>query len=304
VYIAGDDKQAIYGFRGADPKYFTETPVTTEEHGEVSRRVPSRIMEAACSLFDGVDAHDVSNVSSLSEGGHVSHVRAEEAADLATLVQESTNEHDTTYLLARTNRQAFKFAWALREEGVPYTGVKENGPLGRWSHPLPALLKALRALSSGGTLRPVEMEALLENSGVGQAAAALRALPSDDGEYGDDALADVFGEVPTAKQAFRRLDLDEWREELLRNTLRSGATNDPDDVKIGTVHSVKGLEAESVMLSPAYSAKMLESYREGDAVEEHRLFYVGMTRAKESLQIVHGFHGGEEFPPLAEGTPL
>ncbi len=165
VYIAGDDKQAIYGFRGADPKYFTDTPVDTEEHGEMSRRCPESVMSAACSLFDEVPSHDVTNVTAKDSGGRVEHRSAEGREELASLVEESLQKHGKTFLLARTNRQAFKMAWALRETGHPYTGVKEGGPLGRWSQPMPQLLGALRALRDGRGLEPFEAEARFDEDG-------------------------------------------------------------------------------------------------------------------------------------------
>ncbi|MFB6068624.1 MAG: UvrD-helicase domain-containing protein [Halobacterium sp.] len=303
VYIAGDDKQAIYGFRGADPKYFRETPVSEEERREMSRRCPAEVVNAARCLFDDVSGHDVSNVTAKEDGGTVEHRDADGPDALAALVDECLEKHGETFLLARTNRQAYKMAWALREAGYPYTGVKEDGALGRWQHPMPALLSALRRIRDGSPLPKIELQTLLEESGVAQAEAVVPALPKagDDGPatYGDDALAEVYGGVPTAEQAVRALDVDEWRHELLANALDSDATHDPDDVQIGTIHSVKGLEADAVILSPAYSSKMLDSYVSGDGVlEEHRLYYVGMTRARDAVYVIHDFHDGEEFPPL------
>ncbi len=72
-------------------------------------------------------------------------------------------------------------------------------------------------------------------------------------------------------------------------------------MQIGTIHSVKGLEADAVVLSPAYTSKMLETFKEEDPVEERRLYYVALTRAKEAVYIAHDFHGGEEYPPLSSG---
>lgn len=58
-------------------------------------------------------------------------------------------------------------------------------------------------------------------------------------------------------------------------------------IKVGTIHSVKGAEASNVFLFPDIS---YASMREGDTQEGYdnlcRLFYVGVTRAKENLIIM------------------
>lgn len=58
-------------------------------------------------------------------------------------------------------------------------------------------------------------------------------------------------------------------------------------VVVGTIHSVKGAGADIVYLAPDVSAAMREDLmRTGNKDEVTRLFYVGMTRAKESLRVL------------------
>lgn len=62
-----------------------------------------------------------------------------------------------------------------------------------------------------------------------------------------------------------------------------------DAVVLGTLHSAKGLEFEAVFL-PYVTQTILPYERQGieaDEEEERRLFYVGMTRAKSYLYIMH-----------------
>ena len=62
---------------------------------------------------------------------------------------------------------------------------------------------------------------------------------------------------------------------------------DVPKVTVGTIHSVKGGEADVVMLFPdlsPHAVEARESSREGwDAVQ--RLFYVGMTRARDTVML-------------------
>lgn len=69
-----------------------------------------------------------------------------------------------------------------------------------------------------------------------------------------------------------------------------GKSYDANAVTLMTLHASKGLEFPVVLLAGAEEGKLpLENGREPvDIEEERRLFYVGMTRAKEELVIVHG----------------
>ena len=69
-----------------------------------------------------------------------------------------------------------------------------------------------------------------------------------------------------------------------------GKTYHADVVTLMTLHASKGLEFPVVLLAGAEEGKLpLENGKEpADIEEERRLFYVGMTRAKEELMIIHG----------------
>lgn len=68
----------------------------------------------------------------------------------------------------------------------------------------------------------------------------------------------------------------------------AGSGSAPDAVQLMTVHAAKGLEFDKVWI-PDCNEKVFPygSMQEPDAVEEERrIFYVGMTRAKESLELL------------------
>ena len=56
-------------------------------------------------------------------------------------------------------------------------------------------------------------------------------------------------------------------------------------VKLSTIHGSKGGEASNVLLFSDLSFKVDEEYRRNKDVER-RVFYVGMTRAKNELHLV------------------
>lgn len=81
---------------------------------------------------------------------------------------------------------------------------------------------------------------------------------------------------------------------------------DPAAIKVGTIHSSKGLEAPCTHLFDGYPGRMKREYRNGrNADEEHRLYYVGATRASETLRVITDFDGmgAEVFPAFEGGLP-
>jgi superfamily I DNA/RNA helicase len=64
------------------------------------------------------------------------------------------------------------------------------------------------------------------------------------------------------------------------------ALRQPPRVVVGTVHSVKGAGADVVYLAPDVSRAAVQQKTRANADELIRLFYVGMTRAKESLRVL------------------
>lgn len=130
---------------------------------------------------------------------------------------------------------------------------------------------------------------------------------------GDMNKADILEALGSQEPTPTRL-LD--RLEELQKVVQKGSVSSDCPFILSTIHSSKGLEFDRVILmdvadgllpkaipSPDASEEILDAYE-----EERRLFYVGMTRAKEELSILTFRKAGltssfsqEIFPPK-EGT--
>lgn len=64
-------------------------------------------------------------------------------------------------------------------------------------------------------------------------------------------------------------------------------------LRIATIHTAKGAEATNVMMLTDYPSKAVNSVRKGIHSEddEARVFYVGLTRAKKELHLIHPMSG-------------
>ena len=92
----------------------------------------------------------------------------------------------------------------------------------------------------------------------------------------------------TDKLEFREGKTDDWDADKLdfaRYCYRKGTFYQDPIINISTVHTVKGDEADIVVLMSDIS-RAVSSQLDMDPDSEHRVFYVAVTRAKEKLIIV------------------
>ena len=92
----------------------------------------------------------------------------------------------------------------------------------------------------------------------------------------------------TDKMEFRDGKTDDWdpkRLDFARYCYSKGTFYNGPRINISTIHTVKGDEADVVVLLSDIS-RAVDSQLELDPDSEHRVFYVAVTRAKEKLIIV------------------
>jgi DNA helicase-2/ATP-dependent DNA helicase PcrA len=172
-------------------------------------------------------------------------------------------------VLVRTNARAADFEEALADEKIPFQGASL---LGRESARF--LLKKLRSSTA-----PLAAEVRR----LAQAQGWLEQPPEKLGEREQTRQADLGRLVRMAAElddgAVSGADYVAWLEQ--RFDPRAAGSG----VHLLTYHRAKGLEFEAVFL-PRLDDKEMPSKRAvkaGGVVEERRLFYVGVTRAKRHL---------------------
>lgn len=103
-------------------------------------------------------------------------------------------------------------------------------------------------------------------------------------------LFDVIDEIHFSAKGYKTFE--EWNEHidaynLKMKKLAELKVNNPEAITLATLHSSKGLEFDTVFIIDANDGIMpyKKAVLEQDIEEERRLFYVGMTRAKNNLFI-------------------
>ena len=105
-------------------------------------------------------------------------------------------------------------------------------------------------------------------------------------------LTEVIQEIAEAARPYRTLD--EWFRHVEEYTgilqeKEKKKEKNPEGVRLMTIHAAKGLEFHTVFILDANEGKIPYKKARTDAQteEERRLFYVGMTRAKEKLTVCY-----------------
>ncbi len=117
-----------------------------------------------------------------------------------------------------------------------------------------------------------------------------------------DALFDVVTELEEAAKPFSTATewfshIEEYTEVLKQKGQRQEQAG---GVQLLTLHAAKGLEFDTVFIIQANEGRLpyQKALREDGEEEERRLFYVGMTRAKEVLKISYvKLKNGKEISP-------
>jgi superfamily I DNA/RNA helicase len=87
---------------------------------------------------------------------------------------------------------------------------------------------------------------------------------------------------------------DDKKEYLIALLRRGVKLSQPPKIRLSTIHGAKGGEADHVALLMDLSPKFAKEYA-SNADNVHRLFYVGVTRAKQSLHLVLPKHTEKGF---------
>jgi len=265
VILAGDDDQAIYGWAGADVQRFQDEPAKNIILPQ-SYRVPQAVQQIADQILNRIpdDRRIKKQWAPRPESGTVDHVTSIEDVPL----------HEGDWLiLSRTNDKLSKLKPILQEMAI-YFEIK-----GRKSYRtrLYTAVKHYTRWTNGDKLSLSECKDLFEFLELDQKLKEERMYDLQEFGYNTkDQWYEVFKSDPEECLYIR---------EMLRN---KEELSKPARVKLSTIHAAKGGEATNVLLILDNTKKIREAIDKSEDKhdEEHRVWYVGVTRAKQNLYIM------------------
>ena len=336
VLIAGDDDQVVYAWQGADPNLLLDEDVDDDTVLPNSYRLPSRILNVVNTQISHIEKRQDKDLKPRKEGGSVEAVRSPSMIDLVRNVRMTMEEDDdgSVMCLFRARYQMFQFMDEFIGEGIPFTSLTDQR---MWTDRLRGYVDAIESLEGDESIDGLQArrlgEMLADSAfGTGERDDYFDALDALEDEEGVDDLTDMevdpgfvdehapFAPGPrsaadmlTRVSNFQERSVDAYFSGSYRGT-------DPNRVRVGTIHSAKGREADHVFVATDLTEKVVEqmaaSVEDPEAVagteeftkrsdpvptmtdNERRVFYVGMSRARERLVLLEGLVDGAPTLPI------
>lgn len=265
VFLGGDDDQAIYGWSGANYLPLLELK-GKRRILPVSHRLPRSIKSLCDRVSSRIKLRQPKSFASREDDGRISWIREPEFVDLS---------EGSWLLLARNRHNLQRLEELCRRQFVVYHST--NG----WSNSAPAIraVVTFERLRRGEAISPSEYRSL------------SRYLPrhpecstADKVQWNDITWPE--GITPNVNW-MECLELDVSEREYIRGLLRRGESlMKAGRVHISTVHGAKGGEAQNVLLMTDVTRRVAEGMVKNPD-DEWRVLYVGVSRAINSLTLVH-----------------
>ena len=336
VLIAGDDDQVVYAWQGADPNLLLDEDVDDDVVLPNSYRLPSRILNVVNTQISHIEKRQDKDLKPRKEGGSVEAVPSPSMLDLVRNVRMTVDQDDdgSVMCLFRARYQMFQFMDEFIGEGIPFTALTDQR---MWTDRLQGYVDAIEALDEGEPIDGLQARRLgemLADSAFGTGERddyfdAFEALEDAEGvedltdlevapEFVDEHAPFAPGprsaaDMLTRVSNFQERSVDAYFSGDYRGT-------DPNRVRVGTIHSAKGREADHVFVATDLTEKVVEqmaaSVEDPEAVpgeeaftkrsdpiptmtdNERRVFYVGMSRARERLVLLENLVDGAPTLPI------
>ena len=265
VILAGDDDQAIYGWAGADVKRFQQEPAKGIVLPQ-SYRVPKQVQHIADNILSRIpeDRRIKKEWKARDVDGYVHPVMT---------LSDVPLYKGNWLILARYNDRLIKLKPELREMGIYFEYKNRKSYKTR----LYDAIQNFTRWTNGSLLSISECRDLFEYLGK-------------DFPQKEERMYDLkeFGYSHT--QRWYEIFETEPEDSLyIRDMLQSGEKlSEEARVKLSTIHSAKGGEAENVLLILDNTKTIREAVDKSPDKEdeENRIWYVGVTRAKQNLYIM------------------
>jgi DNA helicase-2/ATP-dependent DNA helicase PcrA len=273
-YVAGDDDQAVYNWAGADVNSFLDF------QGDImvlekSWRVPSKVHELANMVVNRIRNRQPKRWESRDFEGEVQFYNQFEMVDIT---------QGSWMILACTNYMLNNMHDWIKSQGLLY---ERHGHRSIPEAVLSAVV-AWERLRKGDMINAHQVQAiykLLDTKSVKRGHKTLKTLDPEllfnmdmliehHGLQTDGIWHEVLTKIP-----------DDRRNYIIAMLRRGTKITGKPPITLSTIHGAKGGEADNVLLLMDLSTRFAKEY-EKNSDDINRMFYVGITRARQTLHVV------------------
>ncbi|WP_254537180.1 UvrD-helicase domain-containing protein [Halomarina litorea] len=346
VLIAGDDDQVVYAWQGADPSLLLNE-VGEDVILDTSYRLPSRILNVVNREIAHVTERQEKDFLPRTEGGRVEAVRDPSMYDLVRNIRATIeqDEDGDVMVLFRARYQMFQFMDEFIDYGIPFQALTDQR---MWTDRLTDYIRAVELLEDEEPVNGLQARRLAEMLdsaafGTSERDDLFDAIDELQDEEGVEDLTDMEVDpafvkeyAPFTPDSASAADMVRKVTNYQKRSIKAYFTGDyqhvdRSQVRVGTIHSAKGREADHVFVATDLTEKVVEqmaatltadpgaedpedtTVRVGDEdVEftkhtdpipcltdnERRVFYVGMSRARERLVLMENLVDGAPTLPI------
>jgi DNA helicase-2/ATP-dependent DNA helicase PcrA len=326
ILLAGDDDQAIYQFTGATPDAFLTPDIPQDQKRILSQswRVPRKIQKMANQWIKQVKQREPKEYKPRDDDGSVTllgpNITYKNPERLLDAMHKKIQNNETVMVLASCSYMLGPLKQLLRKEGIPFHNPyrKTRGdwnPLGTFEQnrkivPIRDRFLAfiddsyvidgfpvwsmknfatwIDVIKADGVIKhgmKKHIENVIDESGDNfpeHPMAFYRRV------FHEQALVDAMSHSPTwfysHTLATKRNVLDYVVEVHAKRGIQ--ALVEPPKLCIGTIHSVKGGESDTVVLFPDLSVAGMREYENTNTRDSVvRTFYVAITRTRKDLVV-------------------
>ena len=303
-YVVGDPFQAIYGFAGSSAECFLGWPAEKERTMPKSYRCPAPILELGERCLRRMSRGYFNR--GVAPADHEGRVL--ECDDVDFPISLAKSDEDWLFI-ARTNYHAKRLSAALLSRFIPCRWVKSPDGTTKRAEGLKALYSLEHDQPVSGKQWASAIE-LLPAFNKDKQAVLTRGVKTRWAKESVDDWDTIFaadlpqvGAEPPLVEAIRSGEWcglvdkgKQWRQMAVRHGPAIAAE---PKIRVGTIHSVKGAEADNVVFLTTIGARVEQGMENPDqADEEHRIAYVAVTRARRNLYVVNEGKHGRRVPRM------
>ncbi|ELZ87541.1 DNA helicase II / ATP-dependent DNA helicase PcrA [Haloferax elongans ATCC BAA-1513] len=337
VLIAGDDDQVVYAWQGADPNLLLDAERDNDEVLPNSYRLPSNVLNVVNREIRHIDKRQEKDLKPRKEGGSVEAVQNPSMLELARNIRYTVEQRDgTIMLLFRARYQMFQFIDEFLPSGIPFSTLTDQR---MWTDRLTQYVRAVEAMADDEPVDGLQARRLadmLQDSafGTNDRDDLFDLIDERQEEEGVEDITEleftpkeIKNFAPFAPDTSAASDMVRKVTSFQRKSIDAYFAGeyqgmDPSRVRVGTIHSAKGREADHVFMATDLTEKVVEQMAASVSDEEleargideftsstspvplitdneRRVFYVGMSRAREHLVLLENLVSGAPTLPIS-----